>query len=145
MHGVSDKWIANRVKWKMRKFSSPEMILFPDDENPSPPSLRDVAAAYGAGTPILAFCRSNDLWTLICSEKLVCAWDGAIRALALDTLRKIEEEAFDENAESVPRRLLETLCVTDVEGSTFQVWAPLDGLWRLRAVLAMLIGMQKIT
>ena len=143
MQGHTAEWIANRIKWKMRRFSSPEMILFPEGKNLLASGFCDVAAAHATGTPILAFRRSNELWTLIGSEKLVWAWDGEVQALILDTLKTVEEEALDENATSVPKRLLETLIVTDGNASTFRVWAPLDGLWRLRAVLAMLIRMQK--
>jgi hypothetical protein len=143
MHSHTAEWIASRVKWKMRRFSSPEMILFPEGETPFASTLTDVAAAHAAGMPIMAFWRSNDLWTLIGSDKLVWAWDGEVGALVLDTLKKVEEETLDEEAESVPKRLLETLHVMDANGSTFRVWGPLDGLWRLREVLAMLIGMQK--
>src|SRR5208337_481614 len=119
---VSDKWIAKRVRCKMRRFTSPEMVLFPEGEIPVAHHLHDIAQIQAAGIPILAFWRSNELWTLIASEKLVWVWDGEVRALVLDTLKKVEEETLDEKAESVPKRLLETLYVTDANGSTFRVW-----------------------
>ena len=143
MQGVSAMWIANRVKWKMRRFSTPEMILFPSDKALPSAGLRDAAEGKAAGVPILAMWRSSELWTLLGSETLAWAWDGEVGAMSLDALTKVEEKTLDETAVSVPKRLLETLYVTDTNNSTFRVWAPHDCLWRLRAVLTMLIKMQK--
>ena len=80
---------------------------------------------------------------LLGSETLAWAWDFEVGGLSAFALTNVEEKTLGETAVSVPKRLLETLYVTDTNNSTFRVWASHDCLWRLRAVLTMLIKMQK--
>ena len=73
MHGHKDEWIRDRVKWKLAdyKLASPEVLVFGEGAEGEGTSLRRIAELRSAGLPILAFWRSDELWTLLGSEKIV--------------------------------------------------------------------------
>jgi hypothetical protein len=72
MHGHADEWIKDRVKWKLESFklSSSEVLIFEDGKSEEM-GLRRIAESRSAGMPIMAFWRSDELWTLLGSEKII--------------------------------------------------------------------------
>lgn len=156
MQGHKDEWIRDRVKWKLAGFdlSSSEVIVFEDDGGAGA-NLRRIAESRSAGLPIMAFWRSEELWTLLGSEKIVWVRNAGVEELLLDELKwatdhgmadvmQREMEAGAANHVVVRhKRDWETLRLTAKNGNEYLVWtAPGGGCMALWNVLLMLMGMQ---
>lgn len=62
MHGHTDEWVANRVKWKVSDFlrQPSELLFFDSADNDEANRLRRVAEQRSAGLPIMAIWRSDE-------------------------------------------------------------------------------------
>jgi hypothetical protein len=154
MHGHADEWIEDRVKWKASAFTyrRSDILFFAGHDDDTRTALRHVAADRSVGLPIMAFRRSDELWTLLGSEKLVWARNGQIHEVLLDAVKWADSpgmldtmrQEVDALAADRHKFECETLRVTDNRGFEFMVWtAPGGGCLVLWNVLLMLIRMQK--
>jgi hypothetical protein len=157
MYGHDDEWVESRVKWKLTKLklSCSEMLVFGEGTEAIEADLRRIAESRRAGLPIMAFWRSEDLWTLLGSEKIVWTRKGHVEDLLLDDLNWATEHGMIEAMQrdsiagfdaSAARHKLdwEALRLTAKSGNEYVVWAaPGGGCVALWNVLLMVIGMQK--
>lgn len=158
MRGHSDEWIVNRVRWKLRGFANlpSDVLRFDTVECAATQALRRIAVERGAGLPIMAVWRSDELWTLLGSERLVWRRSGQIEELLLDEVKWADvpgmldvmrrELEMGVEAEVAARHKIHhaSLRVIDKSETEHVLWTSHSGgCLRLWNVLLMLIGMQK--
>jgi hypothetical protein len=154
MQGHKDEWIRDRVKWRLTDYftKSSSEVLFFEGGSYADSTLRRIATLRSVGLPIMAFWRSEELWTLLGSEKIVWQRGSQVGELPLDELRWVTEHGMWDallnapSADPGPIKInRETLRLTSRSGDDHLVWTAPSGwciaFWN---VLLMLIGMQKI-